>query len=362
MLRIGLTGGIGAGKSAVAARLADHGAVVIDSDRIAREVVEPGTAGLAAVVGAFGDEVLLPDGTLDRERLGALVFADDAERARLNAIVHPLVGARAAELVAVAPAGSIVVHDVPLLVENGLAPGYHLVLVVEAQATDEQRRAVADLLVVNAGSLDDLRAEVDAVWSGRLAPYAANLAAGRAAPGDAGVAPYDPAWPAQYARAEARLRTVLGERAVRIDHVGSTAVPGLAAEDVLDVQVSVGSLADADGALAALPGTGWVPDPEITADQAPPNAEPGTGQWAKRFARHADPGRPARLHVRVDGAANQRLALLFRDFLRAIPAEAAAYPAGATGPDAGGSATIDAGLDTVLRRAQRWARDASWHP
>jgi dephospho-CoA kinase len=191
MLRIGLTGGIGAGKSAVAHRLAEHGAIVVDSDRIAREVVEPGTPGLAAVVAEFGAEVLRADGSLDRDRLGALVFGDDAARSRLNAIVHPLVGRRAAELAAAAPEGAVLVHDIPLLVENNLAAGFDLVLVVEApvelrvarlvrdrgmteeaarariaaQASDAERRAVADVLLHNDGTLAELHEQVDKVWT-----------------------------------------------------------------------------------------------------------------------------------------------------------------------------------------------------
>jgi dephospho-CoA kinase len=190
MRRIGLTGGIGSGKSAVSRLLAEYGAIVVDADRIAREVVERGTQGLAAVTAEFGPEVLRPDGTLDRDRLGAIVFADDAARQRLNAIVHPLVGARSAEIVAAAPDDAVLVHDVPLLVENGLAPYYDLVVVVEApvelrierlardrgmseeaarariaaQASDAERRAVADVVIRNDGSLAELRTEVAKFW------------------------------------------------------------------------------------------------------------------------------------------------------------------------------------------------------
>lgn len=187
---VGLTGGIGAGKSAVAARLAAHGAVVVDADRLAREVVEPGTPGLAQVVAAFGDEVLTPDGALDRTAMARRVFGDDAARTRLEAIVHPLVGARTAELIAAAPPDAVVVNDVPLLVEKGMAPAYELVLVVfaslatrldrlmrlrgmteaearariAAQATDEQRRAVADIAIENDGTPEELDRAVDAAW------------------------------------------------------------------------------------------------------------------------------------------------------------------------------------------------------
>ncbi|MEU2350005.1 dephospho-CoA kinase [Modestobacter sp. NPDC049651] len=194
MLRIGLTGGIGSGKSTVAALLAERGALVVDADRIAREVVEPGTPGLAAVVEAFGDGVLTADGALDRPALAAIVFADPAARARLDGIVHPLVRARAAELTAQAPADGIVVQDVPLLVETGQAGSFDLVLVVEtdletrvrrlvgrglaeadarariaSQATDEQRRAVADAVLTNDGDRDGLAAQVDRFWAERVA-------------------------------------------------------------------------------------------------------------------------------------------------------------------------------------------------
>ncbi|MFE9700870.1 dephospho-CoA kinase [Streptomyces sp. NPDC006270] len=190
MLKVGLTGGIGAGKSEVSRLLVEYGAVLIDSDRIAREVVEPGTPGLAAVVEEFGPGVLTAEGALDRPALGALVFADAERLAALNAIVHPLVGARAAELERAAPEDAVVVHDVPLLTENGLAPLYDLVVVVDAsaetqldrlvrlrgmtesdararmaaQATRDRRRAVADLVVDNDGPLEALEPQVRTVW------------------------------------------------------------------------------------------------------------------------------------------------------------------------------------------------------
>lgn len=195
MLRVGLTGGIGAGKSAVARLLSVRGAVVIDADVLSREVVEPGTDGLARIAAEFGDSVLTADGSLDRAALGRLVFSDPGARARLNAIVHPLVAARTAELMAAAPPDSVVVHDVPLLTENGLAPNYDLVLVVEAplparlerlaerglaepearsriaaQATDEQRRAIADEVIVNDGDLAQLDRRIADLWTDRIGP------------------------------------------------------------------------------------------------------------------------------------------------------------------------------------------------
>ncbi|MEV4354685.1 dephospho-CoA kinase [Nonomuraea sp. NPDC049625] len=190
MLKTGLTGGIGSGKSEVSKRLAAKGAVVIDADRIAREVVEPDTPGLARVVAAFGEGVLRPDGSLDREKLGSIVFADPERLAALNAIVHPLVGERVAELQSRAADDAITVYDVPLLAENHLAPMYDVVIVVDAadetrirrlaehrgmleadaksriaaQASREDRLAVADIVIPNEGSLAELDARVDEVW------------------------------------------------------------------------------------------------------------------------------------------------------------------------------------------------------
>ncbi|MFF0301945.1 dephospho-CoA kinase [Streptomyces sp. NPDC004562] len=190
MLKVGLTGGIGAGKSEVSRLLVEYGAVLIDADRIAREVVAPGTPGLAAVVEAFGEDVLAADGSLDRPKLGSIVFADPERLAVLNSIVHPLVGARSRELEEAAADDAVVVHDVPLLTENGLAQLYDLVIVVDAgtatqldrlirlrgmteedararmaaQATREQRRAIADIVIDNDVPLEELRRRVKDVW------------------------------------------------------------------------------------------------------------------------------------------------------------------------------------------------------
>ena len=140
MVKVGLTGGIGSGKSEVARRLASLGAVVVDADALAREAVAPGSDGLAQVVAAFGKGVLAPDGSLDRAAVGRLVFADEDERARLEGIVHPYVARRSAELMAAAPADAVVVYDVPLLVEKHLESGYDLVVVVEAPEDVRVRR------------------------------------------------------------------------------------------------------------------------------------------------------------------------------------------------------------------------------
>ncbi|MGJ3403340.1 dephospho-CoA kinase [Glutamicibacter sp. Je.9.36] len=195
MMHVGLTGGVASGKSAVAAKLAALGAVVIDADALARQVVEPGTPGLAAIKDTFGEAVLLADGSLNRPALGAIVFADEAARAKLNAIVHPLVREQAAKLRQGAPAGSLVVEDIPLLVETGQLDSFDAVVVVAAphaerirrmvqdrgwtredaearmaaQATDDQRAAVADYLLDNCGTLEELEAQVSALYR-QLAP------------------------------------------------------------------------------------------------------------------------------------------------------------------------------------------------
>ncbi|MEU9289774.1 dephospho-CoA kinase [Streptomyces sp. NPDC048275] len=191
MLKVGLTGGIGAGKSEVSRLLVEHGAVLIDADRIAREVVAPGTPGLAAVVDAFGEDVLAPDGSLDRPRLGSIVFADPEKLAVLNSIVHPLVGARSRELERAASEEAVVVHDVPLLAENTLGSLYDLVVVVDAspetqldrlvrlrgmteedararmaaQATREKRLQIADVVIDNDVPLEALERRVGEVWA-----------------------------------------------------------------------------------------------------------------------------------------------------------------------------------------------------
>lgn len=194
-MHVGLTGGVASGKSAVAAKLAALGAVVIDADALARKVVEPGTPGLAAIKDTFGEAVLLADGSLNRPALGAIVFADEAARAKLNAIVHPLVREQAAKLRQGAPAGSLVVEDIPLLVETGQLDSFDAVVVVAAphaerirrmvqdrgwtredaearmaaQATDDQRAAVADYLLDNSGTLEELEVQVSALYR-QLAP------------------------------------------------------------------------------------------------------------------------------------------------------------------------------------------------
>lgn len=184
--RVGLTGGIASGKSTVATMLRELGAVIIDADQLARDVVAQGTHGLAAIVAEFGAELLGADGELDRPKMGALVFADEAARRRLEAIVHPLVFEAITALEASAPDGALVVHDIPLLAESGRANTFDAVIVVDvpvetqvermvrdrgmsesdarariaAQATREQRLAIATYVIDNTGTLDDLRNRV----------------------------------------------------------------------------------------------------------------------------------------------------------------------------------------------------------
>jgi dephospho-CoA kinase len=301
MLRVGLTGGIGSGKSTVAGRLAEHGAVLIDADLLAREVVEPGTPGLAQVVEAFGPTVLAPDGALDRAALAAVVFNSAEQRERLNGIVHPLVGARTAEMLATAADDAVVIHDVPLLVEKDYAPVYHLVVVVDAdvsarverlvssrgmaesdarariaaQATPEQRRAVADVWLDNSGTPDQILAVADALWADRLVPFEANVRLRRPAPADPRVMPADPTWPAQAARLIARVNVLTGLTAV---HVGATA-SGEAARDVIELELAVPH-GDLDRVVEAL------------ADGGFPAGEDGVHH-------SADPARPADVRLTV---------------------------------------------------------------
>ena len=192
-MRVGLTGGIAAGKSVVAARLAEHGAAVIDHDLLARRVVEAGTEGLRAVVDTFGPTVLTPDGALDRPALGRLVFADDDARERLERALHPLIRAAAheAEEAAVADGAAVVVHDIPLLVETGQQDAFDVLLVIDApvelriqrlvrgrglsetaareriaaQADDAVRREAADAVLDGSGSVEHLEQQVDSLWA-----------------------------------------------------------------------------------------------------------------------------------------------------------------------------------------------------
>lgn len=393
MLRIGLTGGIGAGKSEAARRLAGHGAVVIDADQLAREVVAPGTDGLREVVEAFGSSVLDADGALDRAALAAAIFDDEPSRRRLEAIIHPRVRARTAALTEAAPPDAVVVNDVPLLVEAGLAATYHLVVVVEAsestrvgrlvrdrdmteqqarsrirsQADDALRRAAADVMLRNDGDRARLHAEVDALWRDRLVGYEENLRLRR--PARRGeqlrIVPYDPTWPEQYERLAARIRHATG--GLRVDHVGSTAVPGLAAKDVIDIQLTVADLAMAEAVADGLAQAGFPRMPGSWFDSAKPDA-PDPAAWEKRLHGGADPARVVHLHVRPEGSPGWRLCLLLRDWLRADPAARTGYAEVKHRLAATGLSTSEYAeqkepwFDEVWPRAQQWATTAGWSP
>ena len=348
MLHIGLTGGIGSGKSTVAGTLIECGAHLIDADRISREVLEPGTPGLAAVTEEFGPDVLAADGSLDRPALAHLVFGDEGALRRLNAVVHPLVRAETTAQLTDLPANAVVIHDVPLIVENDLAAEYHLVLVVgaseatriarlqrdrgmtaeqarsrmAAQADDASRAQVADVWIDNDGGRDAAAAQVTSLWRERIAPYAANVAArqraGRPEQPELAVPPAPPrTWGVQAEAVLRRLRRAGGALVCSADHIGSTSVPGLAAKDVLDLQLGVPDLAAADELAEVLAEAGF---PRLDGHwyDSPKDGLAGSGAaWDKRFHANADPGRAVNLHVRVAGGPGWRYALLCRDWLRA---------------------------------------------
>ncbi|WP_404382463.1 dephospho-CoA kinase [Knoellia locipacati] len=342
MLRVGLTGGIGSGKSTVGRTLADLGAVVVDADAVAREVVEPGMPALSAIRERFGEAVLGKDGALDRPALGRVVFTDPGALADLEAITHPAIWRRTADLLAEAPDDAILVHDMPLVVEKDMGADYHLVVVVgadaderrdrlvrdrgmdaedaqariDAQADDEARRAAADIWLDNNGTPAQLDVEVRRLWAERLEPFNENLLHGiRARRPDAlTLSEPDETWPVQAARLVARIERVLGERAVTVEHIGSTSVPGLPAKDVIDLQVGVAALADADGAgfVDALARSGFPRIDGVTSD----NSKDGS-EWPKRLHGSADPGRVAHVHVREVGTPGYAWPQKFRDWLRA---------------------------------------------
>ena len=385
MLRIGLTGGIGAGKSTLSRAFADCGGVIVDGDVIAREVVQPGTEGLSALVDHFGDGILLADGALNRPALAAVAFVDDQQRATLNAIVHPLVARRRAEIVAAVDEDEVVVEDIPLLVESGMAPLFPLVVVVHtdpavrlsrlvdqrgmseadarariaAQATDEQRRRVADVWLENADTEGELVESARRLWFERILPFAGNLATGTATPDPERLVAADPTWPEQANRILARLRTTCGHRAVRIDHIGSTAVAAMDARDVIDVQVTVASLEVADELAASLAQAGYPRVDPVTADR---RSAGGKGFWHKRFHASADPGRPTHLHLRVDGQPNQQFALLFVDWLNANPAAKADYLEIKRNATCAGDHASEQWFRDAYSRASAWADSTGWSP
>jgi dephospho-CoA kinase len=403
VLRIGLSGGIGAGKSTVSSTFSDLGGIVVDGDVISREVVEPGTEGLGKLVDAFGHYILADDGSLNRPALAAIAFSDEEKRKTLNGIVHPLVAHRRSELIAAAADDAVIVEDIPLLVESGMAPMFPLVVIVHAtedlrvkrlieyrgfteqdarariaaQATEEQRRAVADVWLDNEGSAGELIEQARALWYSRILPFAHNVDNGQPAGTEPVLVPYDPVWPDQARRIAARLNTACGHRAVRIDHIGSTAVPGMDAKDVIDMQVTVASLEVADELAEALASVGYVRRP-IIADVGKPDARSTVAAfdhtvdeslWHKRLHCSADPGRPTNVHVRVDGWPGQQFALLFVDWLRANPSVQADYLAVKRRVVAEAHADTGAYADAkepwfldAYRRAWEWADTTGWRP
>lgn len=399
MLRIGLTGGIGSGKSTVSRRLAERGAVIVDADLIAREVVEPGEPALEQIRERFGEEVFSSDGSLDRPALGRVVFGDPEALAALEGITHPAIWQRTAQKFAAAEAdgATIGVHDMPLLVEKGMAGEYHLVLVVDtdeetrvrrlvedrgmpevearsriaAQASDEQRRAVADVLLDNNGTPGHLLAAVDRLWDDRLALFAANLDAGRRREREPVVAlsDPDPAWPLRADLQLARIAHAVGERARSLDHIGSTSVPGLVAKDVLDLQLGVASLDEADEAafVDALTTAGFPRVEGFVADT--PRIDGRTLEvWPKRFHGNSDPAVAVHLHVREVDSPGWRWALLFRDWLRSEPRARDEYTAVKREVESRQLSMEDYAeakepwFDSAHERVETWARETGWTP
>ena len=395
MLRVGLTGGTGAGKSTVARRLAALGAVVVDADALAREVLAAGTEGLAEVVKTFGAGVLLGDGSLDRAGLARVVFASDERRRELEAITHPRIAARTRELCAAAATDAVVVHDMALVVEKGMGAAYHLVVVVDApievrvarlaargmagddarariraQASEEQRRAAADVWLDNLSGEADLHVAVDALWTQRLVPFERNVRTGVRVkrPEGLALAPHDGRWQAQAERLAARVALAAGPAGRGVEHIGSTSVPGIVAKDVIDLQLGVDTLDDADAVAAALAGAGYLLVPDAGHDSVHPAIDPDPGHWAKRFHGGADPGRVVHLHVREVGGPGWRTALLLRDWWRADAAERSAYEGeklrlAALGPESRAYAEAkEPWFGAAVPRALAWAERTGWSP
>lgn len=399
MLKIGLTGGIASGKSVVAARLKELGAVLVDADALAREVVEPGTQGLEKIAAAFGADMLDDDGRLNRARLGESVFGNPERIAALNAIVHPLVRERAAAITASAPDDAVVVQDIPLLVETGQGSSFHLVLVVDApddvrlqrmqqlrgmtleaarsrmaaQASRGERLAAADVVLDNSGTVQHLLDQVDRLWDLRLKPYASNLAAGIRAPRIGGpvVEPHREDWSLQAGRIAARLAATAPGLILAVDHIGSTSVPGLAAKDVIDLQVAVPDLEAAATIAPLLAAAGFPAVRGIESDTPKPDSPDPSG-WLKRFHANADPCRAVNVHVRPAGSPGWRYALMFRDWLRndaaalrlyaEHKAELAARFADSAGTGAYAEAKEPWFTDVAWPRMSAWAEATGWQP
>jgi dephospho-CoA kinase len=389
MLLVAVTGGIGSGKSTLAGMLRDRGGVLVDADALAREVVEPGRPALAEIVAHFGPRVLTADATLDRAALAEIVFSDASALAILESITHPPIRALFEQRVAALPADAIVIHEVPLLAEKALGDQYHLVVGVTVtdevraarlagrgmdqvamarrlahQVNDIDRARHCDLLIANDGGLGALADAADRLWSGRLVAFAANMEAGVPAARGAEVrlVPSQPDWHITAERLMARLRRVLGAD-VSITHVGSTAVPGLPAKEIIDLQVTVVDLEAVDP--APYRGAGYAMHPSIDSDTPRPS-DPDPGAWRKRFFRSCDPGCAVNIHVRQAGSPGERFARLFPAWLTADPVAREEYATLKEGLAAQGMTmgeyadAKEPWLSAHEARMLAWAEGAGW--
>lgn len=396
-LSVAVTGGIGAGKSTVAQLLGESGFVVVDSDKLAREVVAPGTDGLRAVVDAFGPALLREDGSLDRAELATLVFGPDgdARRRQLEQIIHPLVRRRYDAVVRDSSPETVVVNDIPLVRERRVAAGFQLVVGVgvadeatrvgrlvqrgltepdarariAAQLDDGERRRLCDVWIDNGGDRAELT-EAVAGLARRLRTFADNRAAGRTAgcPPVPQLVAADPRWPELGALLAARVSAATGRRCV---HIGSTSVPGLAATPTIDLQLEVNAASgsDVEALDEALAAAGFPRQPGQWRDQPLPGFVPATGAvggWAKQLHGNADPGQGINLYLRVRNSPGWYWNLLFPAWLRADAAARREYEAlkRTLIEQHDSVAEYSTGKDEWMRgaapRAQRWAEETGW--
>jgi dephospho-CoA kinase len=399
MLRVGLTGGIGSGKSMVARRLGELGATVVDADVVAREIMEPGQPVLQQVRERFGDEVIRADGTLDRAGLAAIVFTDPQALAALDALTGPAIAERIAQLRHAVPAGVVFVQDMPLLVERGLWVREHASIVVEtdletrvrrlveqrgldeqdvrnrivAQASDTERRAACDIVLSNDGPPAETIAAVDSLWNERLRPWNENLVHGRHSrrPERGAVVTPRGDWASRGARLVAKVAHALRDVAAvtEVEHIGSTSVPDLPAKDVLDLQVGVRELAVADAPefREAMRGAGLVPFDDITGDTPHPTGADADG-WRKRVHGSTDPKEIAHVHVRETGSPAWRFTLLFRDWLVHEASEREGYAAekrrllGLHDTTSAYAEAKEPWFAEAFTRAHAWAAATNWTP
>lgn len=320
-LRVAVTGGIGAGKSTVSLALADRGAVVIDSDRLARDVVQPGTAGLAAIAEAFGDTVIA-DGRLDRGALAGIVFADPEARKLLEGITHPLVRRLFTERLAAVPRNRVVVNDIPLIRTVADAAGYHLVVGVgvagdevrlrrlvarghtevdarariEAQIADGERRTLSDVWLDNTGPMSALTGPIDELWR-RLTTFAANRLAKVEAVDEARVASApDPGWRNRAALLASRVSLACG--GATVDHIGSKTTSSPPTDGVINLLLPVRSLNHADALEPALAAAGFPRSLALRETSQTSGADPSQDPLDRRHG-NADPGQTVNLYLRV---------------------------------------------------------------